>query len=339
MRSAGMTWAIRITIFLSLTSPAFGQDHGAASKPTTPPDSGAVEISPVDAKGNLIPGEYVYTIGGLRQWFKVAGQGPACILPTPGWGPSSYLYTQSMGELEKSFTVVYFDTRGSGQSQPPRDIADMSRAKIVADLEALRMRLGQDKVWMLGHSTGSALVLQYALDYPQHLSGMIIVGATITNDKKAHDAAQKQSQRVLKEPWFPTAMRAMKADVLRMRVAGDLKSSVMAELPIYFHDQEKLRDVREIFDATDYSLPAAIGMISANPTPPMLEPRLGEIKTPTLIIAGASDIDASPYQAGVLHDGIKGSKLVVIPEAGHFPWMEQPEKFFAAVHAGVAELR
>jgi pimeloyl-ACP methyl ester carboxylesterase len=46
-------------------------------------------------------------IGGVRLWYRVSGRGPVCLLPTPGWGPSSELYFLSLGPLEDLFTVVY----------------------------------------------------------------------------------------------------------------------------------------------------------------------------------------------------------------------------------------
>jgi len=53
---------------------------------------------------------------------------------------------------------------------------------------------------------------------------------------------------------------------------------------------------------------------------------------------GASDDRASPLQAERIHHGISGSKLIMIEKAGHFPWLEQPDRFFAAVESGLAAL-
>lgn len=336
------TWIVSAALCLlsvGLATPRVqAQDHPAANQPKAAA-SAPSEASPVDAAGRLIPGQYAKQINGLRLWFKIAGKGPVCILPTPGWGPSSDLYINSIGKLEEMMTVVYFDTRASGRSQAPSQPTELTRANLESDLDQLREWLKQDKVWIFGHSTGTVLALQYALDYPQHVAGLVLVGAALATDEKARDAANKQADRIMKEPWFPIAMKAMQADVARMKLPTAFKASVMGELPVYFHDQEKLRDVRSIFDQTDYSLLAAQGMMASNPVPLNLEPRLPEIKSPTIVMTGASDINASPYQANIVHTGIKGSKMFIIPEAGHFPWMEQPDKFFAALKEGLAAVR
>jgi pimeloyl-ACP methyl ester carboxylesterase len=58
---------------------------------------------------------------------------------------------------------------------------------------------------------------------------------------------------------------------------------------------------------------------------------LGNIQAPTLIVVGVSDVVCSLTQAERLHGGIANSKLLVIEKAGHFPWLEAPQAFFAGV--------
>ena len=60
-------------------------------------------------------------------------------------------------------------------------------------------------------------------------------------------------------------------------------------------------------------------------------PRLGEIHTPTLILVGRDDFVTPPSQAKIMHDGIPNSELVILEQSGHFPYVEEPEAFFAAV--------
>jgi 3-oxoadipate enol-lactonase len=60
-------------------------------------------------------------------------------------------------------------------------------------------------------------------------------------------------------------------------------------------------------------------------------PRLSEIKVPALVICGEQDMGTPPAMAKVIHEGIKGSELALIPEAAHLSNMEQPAKFLAAV--------
>ena len=66
--------------------------------------------------------------------------------------------------------------------------------------------------------------------------------------------------------------------------------------------------------------------------------RLGEINIPALIVAGRDDAFTPPQQSEALHKGIKGSKLLIIEDAGHTVSNEKPDEFNAAVHDFLAGL-
>jgi pimeloyl-ACP methyl ester carboxylesterase len=66
---------------------------------------------------------------------------------------------------------------------------------------------------------------------------------------------------------------------------------------------------------------------------------LDKVEIPTLIIEGAEDKLVPPEFAKSLHEKIKGSKLEMIPESGHFPNMENPEKFNSVVESFLEELK
>ena len=62
-----------------------------------------------------------------------------------------------------------------------------------------------------------------------------------------------------------------------------------------------------------------------------LRPRLALVRAPALIVVGDRDLVASPKAAARLHLGLAGSKLLLVEDAGHFPWLEQPAAFFGNV--------
>lgn len=69
-----------------------------------------------------------------------------------------------------------------------------------------------------------------------------------------------------------------------------------------------------------------------------VRPRLHEIATPTLIIVGARDPICSEKMARMAHDGIRGSRLVVLPRSGHMAHIERPEEHARAVREFLATL-
>src|SRR5258706_7793706 len=105
----------------------------------------------VSGQSALDTGTHYVRINGFRANYYVRGAGPVCICPTPGWGPDYWLYTAAFKPLEEYFTMVYFDTRGTGLSEAPED-SNYYRYYFMRDLDALRRRLDQEKIWLVGHS-------------------------------------------------------------------------------------------------------------------------------------------------------------------------------------------
>jgi pimeloyl-ACP methyl ester carboxylesterase len=60
-------------------------------------------------------------------------------------------------------------------------------------------------------------------------------------------------------------------------------------------------------------------------------PKLAGVTKPTLVIVGEHDRTTTPRAARVLHEGIPGSKLVIVPDAGHMSFVEQTERYLAEV--------
>jgi 3-oxoadipate enol-lactonase len=58
---------------------------------------------------------------------------------------------------------------------------------------------------------------------------------------------------------------------------------------------------------------------------------LGEIRTPTLVLAGAQDASISPARIQIYKDGIAGAKMEVLQKVGYFPNVEQPDAFNKAL--------
>jgi len=136
--------------------------------------------------GKIVPGsiaeiEYL-TLGGLDQWVMIRGESlnnPPLILLSGGPGLSEApFFRHCNAPLEKTFTLVYWDQRGSGKSfdrRTPR--SSMTLEQFISDLtelvEAVCRRVGQKKVVIFGHSWGSALGVLYAARYPDRVSAYV----------------------------------------------------------------------------------------------------------------------------------------------------------------------
>lgn len=124
-------------------------------------------------------------LGGLDQWVMIRGErvaNPALILLHGGPGfPEMRPFRHFNGPLEKSFTVVYWEQRGTDKSfhrKIPK--SSMTVEQFIADLDelvdAVRKRLGKDKVVIYGHSWGSALGVIYAARFPEKVAAYVGAG-------------------------------------------------------------------------------------------------------------------------------------------------------------------
>ena len=108
-------------------------------------------------------------------------------------------------------------------------------------------------------------------------------------------------------------------------------------LPFYFYSNENLEKHKEVFDRISLSYHALQGQMHSESSPRDLVERLPEVDIPTLIIVGSDDFICPPSAAQFLHDRIRKSELLVIENAGHFPWFEQPEQFFGGIQNFLAK--
>jgi len=155
-------------------------------------------------------------LGGLDQWVMIRGESvanPALILLHGGPGfPEMRLFRHYNAALEKSFTVVYWEQRGTGKSfnsKTPK--ASMTVAQFIADLNELvdwvRKRLGKDSVAIYGHSWSSLLGVLYAACFPEKVS--VYVGTGQIGDWPASEvlsynftlieAERRKNRKALKE--------------------------------------------------------------------------------------------------------------------------------------------
>ncbi|GEN72251.1 alpha/beta fold hydrolase [Chryseobacterium lathyri] len=109
--------------------------------------------------------------------YKVSGKGDACIY-VPGGPGQGYPSFELLGgnNLEKNMQMVYMDQRGSGESGKSENY---HLDAMVQDIEELRQHLKFDKVFLLAHSFGGIIAVNYAKKYPQHTKGLILANITL----------------------------------------------------------------------------------------------------------------------------------------------------------------
>ena len=115
---------------------------------------------------------------GFELHYRTVGKGPLLVLLSGGPGfVVDYMSPVAAG-LADSFTSVLLEQRGTGRSMPPAvNAATMTVRNQVADLEALRVALKQERLTLIGHSWGGMLAMAYAAAHPDHIDRLVLLGS------------------------------------------------------------------------------------------------------------------------------------------------------------------
>lgn len=284
----------------------------------------------LNAQDALKPGEHLADINGVKINYHVAGKGPVCLLPTPGWGVSMFYLKNSLKPFEKYFTMVYYDTRGSGKSTAPADPMHYSDDFYMKDLDGLRAHLKQEKVWLMGHSMGGYQVLNYTLENEKNVNGIVAIAPMAGRDEIYREEFVKLIYKREKEPYFNEGFAVFsREDTVNVKLTQFMPKI----FPFYFHDANNIQKFAALADyqpmesfisddVWDNTGIAEFGNKN-------LFPELSKIKVPTLVIVGDDDfITDQKTQAGRIVEKIPNSKMILVKNAGHFAWIEQPDYFF-----------
>lgn len=250
-----------------------------------------------------------------------------------GPGMSARYFGDLAGLCSDRLRLVLLNPRGTEASSPPGD-GRYELADYAADLEALRLHLGLERLELLGHSHGGFVSMVYALEHPDRLDRLVLACTAPRFSDELRDEAQRAFAAHADRPWYADSVEAQRrrqgwefttpeeaaglyAREVRLWFAGD------AEPPADF--LETIGSLRPNLDALRYFNERIAPTYD-------LRPRLPEITTPTLILNGAADFFGPLVSARELA-AIPGSRTVLLPGAGHWPFIDTPDRFRAAVEA------
>ena len=272
------------------------------------------------------------TADGRKVGYRLMGNGPMLVCHPGGPGFSS-LYFADLAGLWERYTLVLLNPRGTADSGRPADRRAYAIDDYVSDVEALRRHLGIERLMLLGHAHGGVVAQAYAATHAARVRKLVLA-STLARFAPEHEAAMKAGmERRSNESWYPEAVSALEreqaGDFSTDEQLGDL---VFKELPLYFARYgameagylDTLRTEvpnadtlqlfnREIFNTFD------------------LRQDLPKIKAPTLIITGAEDFICGPRCADELASGISDARKVIVGDAGHMLFIEQPQAFHMEV--------
>ena len=258
-------------------------------------------------------------VGSVELACDVRGEGTTVLL-LHAFPLGLAMWEEQSRALAGTHRVVSFDARGFGGS-PPGD-GPLTMERIADDAVGVLDHLGLSRAVVVGLSMGGYAALALVRRHPDRLRGLVLANTRAGADTpEARQNRAALAERVLKEGAEAAAEaslpRLLGATTHRDRpaVVDGLRRIILGNPP------------RGIADALH-------GLASRADSTPTLR----EVRVPTLVVGGDEDVLTPVAEAESLQRGIAGSRLVVIPQAGHLSNLENPPAFERALREFLAEV-
>lgn len=264
-------------------------------------------------------------INGTQLFVKSAGSGePVIVIHGGPVLDHSYLFPHLKTALDK-YRLIFYDQRLSGRSSAHVDSADIRLSTFIEDIESLRTKLKLEQIHVLGHSWGGLLAMKYAIKYPSHIKKLMLVNSMAPTSElwqkeesvlaaASTTADSLQRQKIIQSPLFSENPPLAIEKLLELSFKQQFYNPEKAELLDLYVPEDYMARSRLfsnlMVDISNYDL----------------RDELKNLTIETLVIYGSSE-PAATISGPALKNLIPNSRLTIIENSGHFPFIEQPGTF------------
>ena len=242
------------------------------------------------------------TVNNVKINYIEQGAGDESVIFVHGFAGASGNWREVFERLPKEYHAYALDQRGHGQSEKP---GSYQLTELAEDIYAFSRELGIGQFTYVGHSLGGKIGYQFALDHPDVLKAIVLAAPAPAHDFIPPDQQAGFLDMVTSAWGSPEGLRGF---------LGQTSKPPSEELLNDF-----INDAMEADPAAKEE--CAVWWISTN-----LEPQLGNIRVPTLIVAGAKDDLPIDWERRYANE-INGCRFEVWEDDGHFLPIESPQKF------------
>jgi pimeloyl-ACP methyl ester carboxylesterase len=221
-------------------------------------------------------------------------------------GTSAGIWGGVAGELERDFTVVTYDLRGTGAGgRPP---GPYSLDDFVGDLRALVEALELERPALAGHSFGGSIALACAARYPDEVAAVVSAGGPVVLPEQGQQAMRDRAEKVER-----AGMASIAETVATNGTAPSFRE----------RDPRGYEELVAMLAANDPRTYAATCRVLAEMD---LRPELGRISAPVLLIAGDRDGVVPPAAGDEIEAALPNvARRVTVEDCGHNVTVERPE--------------
>ena len=243
-------------------------------------------------------------IFGQKIYYLEAGSGPEVIL-LHGLGGDKGNWRMTLPVLAARFHVYAPDQIGFGQSDKPQ--INYRVATLVDFLSAFYKKMGISKATLVGNSLGGWVAMDFALQYPDKVSRLVLVDSGGYSFKRTGGVAPTREVMLGLNPSSLAGTKLLMAIVFHNKA---FSTDEVAEQVFTEHLRKN----------DGYTINSFVDSILRGED--VVDGRLGALKTPTLIVWGRDDTLIPLATGKALAEDIAGSQTVVLDDCGHVPQME-----------------
>ena len=251
-------------------------------------------------------------INGVQIYYESHGHGFPLALAY-GLGGNTEEWAPQLPVLSEHYRLILWDPRGHGRSESPQSREHYGLAISARDLLGLMDRLDIPRAYVGGLSMGGGIATRFTLAHPERVEALLIIDSASASGLPASSEGRAMREKTI-ELALNEGMKAVAEYAIESNpnIAGRATKGADAV--------KGLMDMYLGLDPVGYAH-SVRAILDFDP----ITEKLSEIRAPTLVLAGQDD-PALPA-ARATHERIAGSKLVVIPDAGHLSNLDQPEGF------------
>jgi proline iminopeptidase len=267
---------------------------------------------------------------GTQIAFRALGEGRPLVCLPGGPGRASE-YLGDLGGLAGSRRLVLPDTRGTGGSGDAAEPQSYRCDRLVADVEALHANLGFERIDVLGHSAGANLAVLYAAAHPERVQHLVLVcpglralGLTVTDEDQRTAMGLRSG-----EPWYADALAAAE----KAEAGDDSAQTRNGYMPFLYGRWNAAAQAHATLGLSERARAVQAWFYADGALdPPATVAALARLDAPVLVYGGGLDL----IPVGALEQAARlfpRAEVAVQPGAGHYPWLDDPAWFTAALDA------
>ena len=271
----------------------------------------------------------VTTRDGVALAVHDVGSGPP-LLCIPGGPGRAAEYLGDLGGLSATRTLHLLDNRGTGASELPDDRASLQLDRLPDDVEDVRVALGLEPADVIAHSAGCPVTLLHAARHPDAVRRLVLI--TPSGRAFGWDPDDLEAIRATRagEDWYAEANEAQAfLETASPRMRNELERLTR---PFWYGRWDEATQAHAASADRQMSLRANAGYL---PGPgydvDAVRESLRSIRAEVLVVVGERDALTGVTVAERFADTIPTVETAVVPGAGHFPWVDEPDAFATAV--------